>query len=752
MPKIPLYGEKIGATPLAAGSLGPRASIGTFTAPGRATAGFAKAAGDVAFRFGMAEKKAETERVLAESLSQESNNFDEFKRSQPARTVEGYNIVARNFKDDAMAKIDGLDLTQSQKQAVKIGLGKNLDLKIASERSQVFNRLQQDRSNAMNDGIAALISDTADPALRDSTLSDIQYLIDSGNSQGLAIKYDMPGVRGIVRYNDALADSTNPNYKLEDLKGKKDDILNGRGEYAETSPEERSKLGRVYQQRINELEFGVTAELQAQELDLYARIEKTGNDAGARELAQAYRDVGREDLAIQVGSKSYIGKVSYEFIEDSGLANNDKFNENLEEIMALPMDGDQAAENKAIQETALKFAASRRELLNTDPAQYVASQLQRQGKEVTPQAILAHQKNMGVELRPFTNEQAQQIQERLANTTGELDRLQILREFVYEFGGTDTPVDSELMLSLMPSAGFSFVDMVVASDPGRVINFSLLAADKADDGQLSERIKSKGFEPGEINNLVSEELDDYDGSVISGGQQSVLARTASGDAASHLLQVHETTAKLARYLVAFNNMNPKDAAKRAASLVNDKFMYPEVNNRTFVLPRKYENFSSEFENELTSVLFDDATFANVEIGSFTGDRTGELSRKQFMAEVRNGGRWATNAARNAVVLLDNTENMVIADGKPVMITFAELERRATAKIKTAETIEQTIESSTSQFQELNRQLRDEFGGRQRKAAKDAGRLDEFEAEKKRIEFQRDILESTIADQRRARNQ
>ena len=752
MPKIPLYGEKIGAAPLAAGSLGPRASIGTFTAPGRATAGFAKAAGDIAFQFGMAEKKAETERVLAESISQEANNFDEFKRTQPARTVEGYNIVARDFKDGALAKIDGLDLTRSQKQAVKLGLGKSLDFKISSERGQVFNRLQADRSNAINEGITALISDTANPATREATLSDIQALIESGQSQGLKLKYDMPGVRGTIAYNDALADSTNPNYSLDELKSKKDDILNGRGEYAERSPEERSKLGRVYQQRINELEFGVTAQLQAQEDDLYATIAKTGDDAGARELAQAYRDVGREDLAINVGSNAYIGKMTFEFIEDSAFASEERFNQNLESIMDLPMKGAEASENAKIQQKALEFAATRREQLANDPAQYVTDQLTRTGKEVTPQSIAAQQKAMGIPVRPFTNKQVQEVQEQLANTEGELQRQEILRQFVYEFGGRGNPIDPQIMLSLMPSAGFSFVEMAVASDPGRVINYALLASQKADDASLTERIKSKNKDASTIASLVSEELSGYDGAIISGGKSSVMARTASGDAASHLLQVHEATLKLAKYFVAFGDMDEQDAAKRAASLINDKFMYPEVNGRTFVLPRKYENVSSGFESELKSILFDDSTFDGVEIGAFPGDATGETAKQQIIAETRSGGRWATNASRTGVVLLDQTENMVVANGQPVAISFAELERRITSQRKTAVQREESIESLTAQSQQLGRQLRDQFGGADRQAAIREGREEAFDAEKLAIQSRIDMMNEQIRNLRRSRNQ
>ena len=67
MPKIPLYNQGMGsAVSLEAQRLSPRADVGAFTAPGRALAGLAEQTGDIAFRFGQAEKKAETDRVYNE--------------------------------------------------------------------------------------------------------------------------------------------------------------------------------------------------------------------------------------------------------------------------------------------------------------------------------------------------------------------------------------------------------------------------------------------------------------------------------------------------------------------------------------------------------------------------------------------------------------------------------------------------------------------------------------------------------------
>ena len=76
--KIPLYnkglGEQVGKT---AGQLSPRASFGAFTAVGQATAQFAQTAGDIAIKFGEAEKAAETDRIFNEEYLKFSTNADD---------------------------------------------------------------------------------------------------------------------------------------------------------------------------------------------------------------------------------------------------------------------------------------------------------------------------------------------------------------------------------------------------------------------------------------------------------------------------------------------------------------------------------------------------------------------------------------------------------------------------------------------------------------------------------------------------
>lgn len=401
MPKIPLYGEKIGATPLAAGSLGPRASIGAFTAPGRATAGFAKAAGDVAFRFGMAEKKAETERVLAESISQESTNFDDFKRSQPARTVPGYNIVAREFKDDALARIDGLDLTQSQKQAVKIGLGKTLDIKINSERGNVFNKNQLERKNTFIDSINAMKSDAADPNNRESVLSDINYLIDFARTNGFDTGIRLDAIRYDLDKKDHLADRENPSLTLEYFETQLSNVNKGEGKYSGyTSSQQRETAGLI-QNQIKFMKTGLKAQADQDAQTSLNNILLTGNrgEEGDKAVA-AYRRIGDEQLANELDMKMNVGESVYSLIDSLAFASPQEvqqaidFQEDLQEDLIKQGKSTEVVYRR---EAMNKAIMARQEQITTDPARYVSSVYDRQfDTEPTKAQQLEAQRNMGI--------------------------------------------------------------------------------------------------------------------------------------------------------------------------------------------------------------------------------------------------------------------------------------------------------------------------------------------------------------------
>jgi len=127
---------------MAAGTLGPRAQSGAFEAPGRALAGFADAAGQVAFNFGMAEKDRENKRIAREEYAQaydevttwimedKSTNvedaqtgFSELQKSITDRIAQkGYKKSTQEFVSNSLSKVfleGGLDAKQ---QAYKRGV------------------------------------------------------------------------------------------------------------------------------------------------------------------------------------------------------------------------------------------------------------------------------------------------------------------------------------------------------------------------------------------------------------------------------------------------------------------------------------------------------------------------------------------------------------------------------------------------------------------------------------------------------
>ena len=84
MARIPLYNQGRGSTQqLATGSLSPTANVGAFAAPGQALASFANSAGQIAFDFGMAERRKQDEDAI-----QNTN----------AKFVEDYDVVTGRFK------------------------------------------------------------------------------------------------------------------------------------------------------------------------------------------------------------------------------------------------------------------------------------------------------------------------------------------------------------------------------------------------------------------------------------------------------------------------------------------------------------------------------------------------------------------------------------------------------------------------------------------------------------------------------
>ncbi len=141
MPRIPLYNQGQGpAVQLATGSLSRQASMGAFTAPGKALASFGEKASDIAYQFGIQERNRQDRTILAEEELAAKDYFGTKLIEDQSLTKEEAETNFNKFRDDYIQKIEGKGYSDRRKQLV-IGAVNNvyaqrgLDAKI-----NAFNR------------------------------------------------------------------------------------------------------------------------------------------------------------------------------------------------------------------------------------------------------------------------------------------------------------------------------------------------------------------------------------------------------------------------------------------------------------------------------------------------------------------------------------------------------------------------------------------------------------------------------------
>ena len=732
MPRIPLYNE--GAGPrvgVASGSLGPRASAAAFTAPGRATMGYQNVLSgisDVAAEFELAEQKVEQERVEREQLATILPQADELIMNPRARTVSGFNIEAGAFKDNALQTIDALEgLNSRQKESIKFNLNKALDRKITIGRASVFTKQNEERSQVANEGIKALLPDASNKQMRDSVLADIELIVTSAQEDGLKLNYDMPGIKYEIAKRDAVADSLNENLTLSQLEEKKRDELLGEGEASERDVSQRQQIANIYQDRINDLKYSAVAKTRESASGVLAQVAATGDDSGARNVFQQMMDLGMDEEANQFSQTVLVDRTMYSFKKEIALAPDTTASAALSKLnKMLPIEGEAADENAAIRSEAAKVYFERQAALNEDSANYISQILTAKGEEVTPATVVSYQKTMGIPLKPFTDDQITQVQTQL-NEASEIEYVGILQSTLQS--AVNAGMTQDQFLSEMQGYGFSFQDMVVASNVGDPTNFSRIASMKVDASEVKGRLEEGVYQ--EVSDFVVQELKPYQDALIRGGSQAVMGRTASSEATSHILELNKMVQDHASYLVAFGGKEPKVAAEIAVRFINDKYTFPTVNKQTFILPREYSNIQPQIERQLTRALDNPETLKDIYIGTFAEDADGEISQEQFAKEVRQSGRWVTKPDKSGVRLVDPIDNSVVRkDGSYIEYNFSDL------AISAEESVNRQL-----QIKELNTQILDLRSKAIESTDKDV--IEDFYKQAEMLEMQKEMLESQV---------
>lgn len=141
MPRIPLYNKGLGpGVELAAQRLSPEASTAAFTAPGRALAGFAEQAGDVAFRFGMAERKSQDRRILKEENIAANEFFSDKALKDQSTDTDTAKANMQSYRDEYLGTLEAKGYDSRRMNLVMQEVDAVFGAKNLAAQQNAFNR------------------------------------------------------------------------------------------------------------------------------------------------------------------------------------------------------------------------------------------------------------------------------------------------------------------------------------------------------------------------------------------------------------------------------------------------------------------------------------------------------------------------------------------------------------------------------------------------------------------------------------
>lgn len=656
MPKIPLYNQGMGsAVALEAQRLSPRADVGAFTAPGRALAGLAEQTGDIAFRFGQAEKKAETDRIYNEKLLEYAEKADQFIANPGVRTIEGFNFRAREFQQGIDQDIDGLGgLTPSQRQNIKLNLNGKMQQKFSIGRASVFSKQQAERADVTNRALDMYISDyvkTEDPEMKLIMEAEVKGLLDSAREQGLNIKYDENSLEFEVYKKEALLMTEDETMTLAELKEKQQDANTTSNRYKGLTASQGIQLANIFNERINFLENGRIAELNSEADNAVILASETGEvTEQTTAIGDEYRALGRPDLAETFEENMAVSIQVHERFEPLRITSSANVDKVLRQARTDYDNNPTTQTARVYQELARKVQVMR-EAIAADPVAYLEAV---ENRELTVAERVEKQKMLGIDearISPFSKTEFANVKAQ-ADAADGAEAVQIYNQFLDQF--RNTPYEQMAVRSMMAN-GMTYAENIALFSTDIAASTDLVNAQKIDQKELDTAIKNSGVEKSEIFAAVQEQLGPWSQSVIGGITDGYISRTGGSGRSESVFEVQNAVFKLAQVYVS-RGVDPESAAKSAANIITNAYDFRETENGGQIrIPRIFDYRSSEIANFLDTRL-DDMSYLK---GTIVTDGMNEVEANQYINEVSSMGLWVTSSDDSGVYLVDKLGTKVM---------------------------------------------------------------------------------------------
>lgn len=698
MPRIPLYNQGQGpAVQLATGPLSRRADVGAFTAPGQALASFGEKASQIAFQFGEAEKKAETERVYTEQLSQVSESFDEFKRSQPARTVSGFNISAGEFKTNALSSIDGRDdLTKSQKQQIKNSLSKSLDIKIASARNDIWNGQQLQRKTDFIRSIDAMKIDAADPLVRENVLSNMSYLIDFANENGFSTGLNIADIRYDLEKSDHLADRENQNLSIGYFQEELSKVNKGEGKYKGYSSSQQRETAGLIQSHINYMETGIKAQAQQDLKTAENNIMMTGSagEAGAAAI-KGFQSIGLDveaenaAMAIEVGQDVYASLSSVSFSSPKEIENFMSMQTDIANELVAKGESTRAVTYLKALNAGL---VEREKQIASDPVDYVFRTYKRlYDREPTRSQVIQAQHDLGIDdskIKVLTGNEVNAISAQIQNAETTRDVEQAILSVTGEANL------APYAMRQLRAGGVSLSANYIANGPTLPSSQLLLDATRPDAVKISitpaskDKIRAAIMTNPEVrahlNSMLGGTYYDFNNNNILGSVSNTVSMSRARD--EHIEMLSTVTA----YLIqkdgktlsgtegfAVSESEIEGYAAQAATILTDRYDYIETFPNTSVSLRipagvagRKSTIKANLNEAVSSLTVSDIFYQDNVYAKGTPEY--EMSNKEYVDRVKDEYSWLAANDGGNFYLVDGFGGLVLGkDGEPISMTLTE---------------------------------------------------------------------------------
>lgn len=681
MPKIPTYKEQVG---LASGSLGPRASVSSFTQAAKGYQAMGKAiqgAAEIASKFEIARQESDASDYLRVKQREAHDKVLELSRNPEINSFDKYMDAYKQVEDGVFSEIDAAEkLNSRQKKGIKDKLFTSMGGLRVTGAKNAFAIEQGIKSDNFNEEGQSLLERVRVGAITiEAAAADYEEKYNIGNANGLSISLNPEQFNFELMKDEASFMIANPELTIQDLEKKLIEVENAQGFSSQLESGERASVANIIETGIQErsveyvtrgnglvtsgvtgLKYASTQEeitnAQTQAQQGISLLNEAGETALA-EQAQLNLNVGVELL----GARSELAFADREDLAAAISASNEVARD------AIGTDSLMLADAYARGLRELIMANEERKAL--DPAKYVVDEFTRiYGKPPTVEHVYQKQIDMGIDeesVKILTGGKVAEIMDSVNNAQTATEAREILTNMD---AGPYTP----LAISQLREEGLTLTQMFAAKNPDSPIAQKLFMSLKSPavigdqkpptawrnsalavvrgDTTMDAHLKSMGFM--KMAGIGDEDLmfAGVDTADTSMAREEILA--AITDFAVSLAYEDGKT------FTGDSRIEPSDIskyAKQAVRVLSSVYDYPEVNGHPLRIKKEMEGASKEISQGIdyfVKTITEDEIFYESPNGFEEGSPEYEIERLDYLENIQKRYKAITRNGDTSAIVTD----------------------------------------------------------------------------------------------------